>query len=207
MTDFSTFQDVWQSVLDHGFSAANFTQFAKDRVNEAQREIAKRIDVRVWYTESTLTTTAGNNTLTLPTDYLRPDYLYDDVNNVRLDALTDGLEFEEWDTAQSQPLYWIVLGTSIRVRPIPNGAYTLKLRYWKQPTTMSANGDVPETPLAYRHLLETYALSRCYRRQLDFDAADRYMADFERDLARAASTLQFDHSDPPPAHQIPGAWA
>jgi hypothetical protein len=206
VADYADYQDIWQNVLDHGFSSAQYQQYAKDAVNQAQREVAKRLDVRAWYAESSLNTTGGSDVLTLPTDFLRADYLYNDTDDDPLDAAEDGLFIEQYGTTQGKPLYWIVLGTQIRLRPIPDAVYALKLRYYKRPTAMSADGDVPEIPLEHRHLLETYAVAKCFRREGDREMHNGFMADFERDLALSAEQLQFDHESPPPARQVPGAW-
>lgn len=195
-------------VTDHGFGTTQYTTYAKSKINEAQQEIARKLRLRVYYTEQSYTATSGTNTHTLPTDFVEADYLYNDTDNRLLVPLTGrGLVFEQINGNDSgEPTLWLILGASIRLYPTPNATGdVLKLRYWQYPAAM-ADGDTPTLPTTMHHLLITYAVAKCYRREGDIAMHDAFMTHFATDLARAANDIQKDEFPDSGPLQVGGAW-
>jgi hypothetical protein len=69
---------------------------------------------------------------------------------------------------------------------------------------MVLDGDTTEIPESYVDLLETYATAKGYRSEEDHDEHDKWMVDFENDLARLKVDLQDTSLDGPDV--VPGTW-
>jgi hypothetical protein len=135
-------------------------------------------------TTQTYTVTAGDSDIThgngLPTNF---------VNAIDLVNTTNGQEnvipykdFSELDMSypdaddttrnpSGQPLYWYKYGNTVKLFPSPAGAYTLILRYYKKPTALSADGDVPEIPSEFEELLVVGAGYRILQVKDNYDQA------------------------------------
>ncbi len=204
----TTFQGLYQEVLDHGFGSSRYLQFAKDKVNEGQLEIAKRFDLRILTTNQTATTSIGTGTIGLSSNFLRIAYVYETTNDdaqLVLSPLPNGNTLENLDRLErGRPQHWFVQGSSLLMYPVPDAAYAMVVRYIKQPTTMTADGDVPEIPVDLRPAIISYAVALCYRREQDLAAYQSFMADFNRQLmesARQNTDVLGEH-----AQQVAGMW-
>ena len=92
---------------------------------------------------------------------------------------------------------------SIRLSPVPDGAYALKLRYMGKPTDMSDTAQTCAIPAEYHDLLITYALMRAFRAEDDYEAANFYATMYKDDVRTAANDVQYRETDP---IQVPGHW-
>jgi hypothetical protein len=54
--------------------------------------------------------------------------------------------------ASTAPRQWYYYAQTIRTFPVPDQAYTLTLRYYKKPTLLSADADVPSLPSEFEEL-------------------------------------------------------
>lgn len=70
-----------------------------------------------------------------------------------------------------KPQYWYFYGQTLRLFPVPAGAYTLSLRYYKHPTALSADGDVPSIPSNFEELIVVGAAYRTMQVKDDYDTA------------------------------------
>lgn len=102
---------------------------------------------RFWFNEgqATASTTDGTEYYAVPSDFQSVDSLRITVNGT-----TYTLEVRPWawmDEVQSnalykgQPVYYAIYAEQLRLYPIPDATYTLKLSYLKSFTTLSADGD------------------------------------------------------------------
>lgn len=94
------------------------------------------------------------------------------------------------------PLAWTELGKQIYFQAPVDKAYVFKERYYRIPTDMSADSDVPDVPVEFRELLEAYALYRGEKQRGNHDVAATYKQQFEDGLEnmvlRYAETTQVD---------------
>jgi len=84
------------------------------------------------------------------------------------------------------PGYWTEFGDQIYFSRAVDKAYTFTQRYFRFPTSMADDADVPDVPEAFRELLEFYALYRAEKYRGNHDVAATYKQDFEDGLEAMA---------------------
>lgn len=84
--------------------------------------------------------------------------------------------------ANAQPSMWTEFSGQIYFDRTVDKAYSFTQRYYKIPTSLSANTDVPSVPEPFRELLEYYARSRAEEYRGNLDIAAVYMQKFEDGL-------------------------
>jgi hypothetical protein len=62
--------------------------------------------------------------------------------------------------------------------PSPDKAYTLSYEYFKLPVDLTAHGDIPSLPVAFRHIIVDGAMVHVYNFRGDTETADRINARF-----------------------------
>ncbi len=85
---------------------------------------------------------------------------------------------------QGLPQEWYYYGETIRVFPEPLDAYTLTLRYYKKPTLLSADADIPEIPSEFEELLVTGAAYRILQVKDNYDQAGILQNKFDEILQK-----------------------
>jgi hypothetical protein len=202
------FQALYQETLDHGFGTARYQTYAQDKCNEAQLEIAKKLDIDELSTIQTISTVAGTGTTGLSSNFLRLQYVFESTNDAAQDVLSplpDGMTLEELDRLRrGKPSHWLLQGQSILWYPVPDKVYSIVIRYFKVPTTMVADGDLPEIPLELRPAIVSYAVAMCYRREQDLAAYQAFMGEFNRQVLDGAKKQQAGVGAMPT--QVPGMW-
>lgn len=178
-------------------------------INEAQRRIARELDVFELRNTVDLVTVSGTNLADLPADFLRivsVVNITDLTNPLRLYVVRESL-FDETPSGTGAPRYYYVGGRSprgLRLYPTPDGAYTLRARYQSSPDTLTLDADIPEIPSDYHDLLITYALMRCYRAENDYEAAAILSQNWQADFAKLGTAIASEVEDGP--KQVPGTW-
>lgn len=69
------------------------------------------------------------------------------------------------------PIYWYFYEETIRVFPAPVAALSVSLRYYKKPTELTVDGDVPEVPSEFAELLIMGAAYRVLQVKDNYDQA------------------------------------
>jgi hypothetical protein len=80
------------------------------------------------------------------------------------------------------PSAWTEFGDQVYFDCPVDIAYSFTQRYYRIPTDMTADGDVPDVPGAFRELLELYADYRGEKYRGNHDIAATYKQDFEDGL-------------------------
>lgn len=169
--------DVQSRISNSSFSSSDIKQF----LNDAQRSFATDATWRFFHTTQNYTLNVGTADITngsgLPSAFQTPNKLrittsgYEQVlTPIQYDEFVEKYPSYENDD-NSTPRYWYMKGDSIEVYPAPDTAFTVKLEYWKTPTELSADSDVPELPVDFREVLVLGALQRAYKTDDDFDQA------------------------------------
>ncbi len=172
---------VQNRVRDTGYSATDIKQYLTETARDAHNEYPT---LPMWKTYVDYTVTIGNSDITagvaLPTNYGSPIQLIDRtagqervipyLNQSDLELMypdhTDSTRH-----SNGQPQYWYFDGSTIRLFPAPLAAYTLRLSYVKEPTELSADGDVPDIPPAFEELLVVGAAYRVLQVKGAYDEA------------------------------------
>lgn len=172
---------VGQRVRDSNYSTTEITNYLNDTLNDIYNEYR----LPFMQTTQNYTVTIGAPDITngsgLPTNY---------VQAIDLIMTTSGSEkvvpykdFEEADDSHpdledtttyatsNSPDFWYFYGDTIKVFPAPKTAYTLKLRYYKKPTMLSSDSDVPELPSQYEEALVMGASYRVLQVKDNYDQA------------------------------------
>lgn len=171
---------VQQRIRDTGYSSTEIKGFINDTVNDVFNEYR----LPFMETSQTYTLTANVSDITngsgLPTNYVQALDLtltsagrervlqYMDVRDI------DNIYPDPDDTTAhpaNQPTKWYFYADTIKVYPVPNEAYTVSLRYFKKPTELSSDDDVPEIPSEFRELLVVGAAYRVMQVKDNYDQA------------------------------------
>lgn len=170
---------VRQRVRDTGYDSTEITNY----LNDTQNDIFNEYKLPFMETTQEFTLTIGVADITdgdgLPTNFVLPIDLM--LTSTQEKVLTPR-DFREMDMlypdyeansgiAQGVPSDWYKYGQTIKVFPEPDQAYVLTLRYYKKPTLLSADADVPSIPSEFEELLVTGAAYRVLQVKDNYDQA------------------------------------
>lgn len=78
--------------------------------------------------------------------------------------------------------------------PVPDATYSLLYDFYKEPTDMSDDADVPVFPTAYHDMLVDYVLWKSYQHDRDMETAGIYKAQFDQNLNQMKGDYQMNES-------------
>ena len=175
---------------DPSFSSTRLRRF----FNHAQKKIFNTHTFKFCEKSVSGTLTVGDYTIEQQDDHQATinGILIDPVNTSRFVVLDDTNymvhrqffdEFPDPSTQQQgMPTYWTEFGDQIYFNIPVDKAYTFRQRYYRIPTDMSADTDVPDVPSVCRELLEMWALYRSEKYRQNHDIAATYLQEFEDEL-------------------------
>lgn len=177
-------------IRDTNYSTAEIIEY----INDTQNDVFNEYQLPFMQALQTYTVTAGTSDITngsnLPTNY---------VQAINLTLTTDGIERvipykeiilsdtdnpDQDDQPTGYPEYWYHYGDTIRLYPAPAGAYTLTLRYYKKPTELTADADVPEVPSEFGELLVAGATYRVLQVKDNYDQAGIFQNKYDELLQK-----------------------
>lgn len=199
----STYLELQDEVLSHQFSDTKYRDYIKQWLNEAQEYIALQTDLRGEEDTQPITTVAGTATVALDSDFARHISLRNTLDRNFLRRVSTK-EIDDLPSSSAKPSVFTVVNSNLVLYPTPDAAYPLELRYYRLPVDMAVNGDTPDIPATYHHLLVRYALIRCYQRENDYEAANYHSGEFQQGLMKMRTEVQYDTAEPP--EQVPGTW-
>lgn len=171
---------VQQRVRDTGYSSSEI----KSYVNDTQNDVFNEYRLPFMEASQEYTLTADNSDITngdgLPTNYVQAIDLilttagkeivlnYKDIREIE-----DSTPDPDDATAHTPgtPEDWYHYAQTIRVYPQPDTAYTVRLRYYKKPTLLSADANIPELPSEFEELLVVGAAYRVLQVKDNYDQA------------------------------------
>lgn len=171
---------VQQRISDTGYSSSEITNY----INDTQNDVFNEYRLPFMEATQTYTLTSGVSDITngsgLPANYVQgldatltaagreKTLIWRDIREI--DAL-----YPDPDDTTAHPLNVpsdiYNYADTLRVYPGPNAAYTLSLRYYKKPTLLSADADVPEIPSEFEELLVVGAAYRVMQVKDNYDKA------------------------------------
>ncbi len=156
-------------------------------INEVQNELYTQENWYTLYTTDTFTTVADTKEYAIPANLGKLVDLVDTTNeNVLVETNLRQIDYDDPDASDtSNPLYFAIAGGNWRLHPTPAGAYTIRERYWAQPTALSADTDTSDLPLEVENciILKTWIGMLVYLNS--FEKADRIYQDYSRQLSDA----------------------
>ena len=97
-------------------------------------------------------TIAATGSVTLPADVDTILNVADTTNHVRLTKMDrDQYVALDQSTATGKPTRYYREGTTLYLDPVPDGIYTIRVRYKKQITELAAAGDLPAIPTSWHN--------------------------------------------------------
>jgi hypothetical protein len=164
-----------------------------NRLTNAIQSAIKHYDrERWWFTETTtsasLTTSAGQATYTLPSDFKRLDALTLTINGWKRDI--DPMPYGQMDAqdagnaaTRGPSRWWAIYGEVLRLYPIPDGIYVQTMSYQKRLATLSATTDTNAWVDEMEPLIRTKAKEILARHvQRSKELADGLLAEIKIDI-------------------------
>jgi hypothetical protein len=184
---------VQQRVRDTGYSSTEIKSYLNDTQNDVFNEY------RLPFMEATqgYTFTIGNSDITngtgLPTNYVQAiDLFLTTSSQERVIPYRDIRQIDEYNADPDDtvahppgvPKEWYLYALTPRVAPVPNLAYTAILRYYKKPTLLSGDGDIPSLPSEFEELLVVGAAYRVLQAKDNYDQAGVLQNKYDELLAK-----------------------
>lgn len=193
----STFVELQDEILSHQFSPAQYRAYIKNRLNQGESYIAAQCDFRELQDVEVVTTVANDADTPLPGDFQRLVNVTINLSNGTVVPLSSEsvTSIYQHSASTGRPERYAIDGTNLRLWPTPDSAYTVTLRYYRKPTTMTDPENQPSIPPEYHHLIVSYALWHCWERENDWNAAAYHKQRFDEDLQKCRGEVQYDSDD------------
>lgn len=198
-----TFLDIQTEALGNDFGE-EYRIRVKRWVNEALGRIARRSHLAELELVTDVSTVAGEAEFVLPSNDVRILGLRTTDDQAGL-ASMDTAQADQWPAASGRPSAYSAFGASLTLYPVPDAAYSLELRYLRDPTLLVADADTAEIPDAYADALVAWARYKLFRSEDDLEAAQFWRGEFESTAAELRADLQ--RRDTSRVSQVPSMWA
>lgn len=180
-------------VRDTNYSSTEITNY----INDTQNDVFNEYRLPFMQATQTYTLSAGVSDITngsgLPANYVQALDLtltsegrekvipYQDVR-----VIDNNYPDPDDTTANPSnvPAYWYYYADTIKVYPAPNSAYTVSLRYYKKPTLLDEDADVPEIPSEFEELLVMGASYRVLQVKDNYDQASILQSKYDEILQK-----------------------
>jgi hypothetical protein len=143
-------------VAEYLDNRTDLTTKIQNWINDVRKDIALKYNFDYLYTETTVTTSQSTATYNLPTDYLGHEVIK--LNDKKLSRFTrrefdlvEGIDddvstansylFTESTTEEGTPDYYIDKGMQFDLYPVPDGEYTITIKYYSQPVDFDEGTD------------------------------------------------------------------
>lgn len=90
---------------------------------------------------------------------------------------------------------YYLFGQKIGFKPVPTASTTYKYFYIKQPADLSADGDEPNFPSSYHHILVLWGLKEYYERNQDLSFATHYFNQYNMKLSELTNEMKSRNED------------
>lgn len=169
----ATYQTLINSLLDE-MSRTDLTAAVASEINLAI-DFYQRRRFSFLETQATAITVAGQEFMALPADFGSMDSLTITVNGAQYvvsEQRYDQLEVWAFSTSTGQPTDFAVYNQQLRLYPIPNDAYSLRMSYVRELQPLSADDDTNAWTTDGERLIRSRVLWTLYATRIkDFEAA------------------------------------
>ena len=137
----ATYSDL-QTSIANWLKRTDLTAIIPDFISLAEARIARDLRLRAQVTATTLTTVAGTQAVTLPSNFL-------DAENITLSSVTPAASLSvvtpeildrryPSNYGNGQPTIYCVIGSQLLLGPTPDGVYSISLDYYQRFAALSA---------------------------------------------------------------------
>jgi hypothetical protein len=135
---FTSYSDLKTTVANY-LARSDLTSVIPDFIRLAEERLRRDIRTRQMLIVATASTTGGDSTVGLPTDFLEMRDIH--LNTTPVFTLRYKAPNSFYETARTtesgRPVDYTILGSEIQLAPIPDTAYTLQMLYYSKPTLLS----------------------------------------------------------------------
>jgi hypothetical protein len=157
----ATYSDLKTTVANY-LARTDLTTQIPDFIRFAELRLRRELRIRQMLKTVTTTTTGGDPTVALPTDFLEIRDFYVATNPIQpLTYASPAIFSRNTNTTQSgKPLNYTILASEFKLSPVPDSNYTLEMLYFAAPTFLgdsnSSNVFMANAPdaLLYASLVE-----------------------------------------------------
>lgn len=134
----ATYSDLQTAVANY-LARSDLTSQIPDFIRLAEIRLRRELRIRQMLKSVTTSTTAGDETVQLPSDFLQIRDLYIDGNPIYpLDYMTPSVFSRNSRSFESGlPVNYTILADDFKFAPAPDSAYTLVMLYYSAPTFLS----------------------------------------------------------------------
>ncbi len=135
---FSSYSELKTTIANY-LARSDLTSVIPDFIRLAETRLQRDIRTRQMLVVATATTTGGDSTVGLPTDFLEMRDIHlntTPVTTLRYKAPNSFYETSR-ATESGKPVDYTVLGSEMQLAPIPDTSYTLQMLYYGKPTVLS----------------------------------------------------------------------
>jgi len=162
---------VQQRIRDTGYSSSEI----KNYINDTQNDVFNEYRLRFMEESQDYTLVPGVSDITngsgLPTNYVQAiDIINTTTGKQSILTYVDVKNIVDL-TLTGQPNSWYIFDGVINIYPTPVSADTIKLRYYKKPTEVNSDIDVPEIPSEFSEMLIVGASYRVMQVKDNYDQA------------------------------------
>jgi hypothetical protein len=204
----ATLSALQTEINNYGFSATAYNSRITVWLNEAQRHIARELDVPVQEKDQTLTVVNGTQSYSVAADFQRLIRVVNQTDDDVVESITLE-EMEEFDHSQKGVPYYYALdkGVNIIFYPTPDANAATKswqARYIGLPTVIAAAGDSSGFVADWDDVLKAYVLSEAYAAEDDASMSSFWFAKYKEKLSAMGNDLNKPTDDGP--QQVGGTW-
>lgn len=136
----ATYSDL-QSTIATYLGRTDLTSVIPDFIRLAEQRLSRDLRIRQMLSVSTAVTTAGDNTVGLPTDFLEMRDIHLSTNPISgLTYMAPNNFYRKARVTESgKPVNYTTLASEIQLAPVPDAEYTLQMLYYAQPPILSVN--------------------------------------------------------------------
>lgn len=157
----ATYSDLKTTVANY-LARTDLTTQIPDFIRFAELRLRRELRIRQMLKTVTTTTTGGDPTVALPSDFLETRDFYVSTNPIQpLTYANPAIFSRNTNTTQSgKPLNYTILASEFKLSPVPDSNYTLEMLYFAAPVFMddsnASNAFMANAPdaLLYAALLE-----------------------------------------------------
>jgi hypothetical protein len=204
----ATLSALQTEVLNYGFSASAYTTRVTTWLNEAQRLIARILDLPVKEADQTLSLVNGTSSYALGATVQRVLYVVNDTADYVLEPIPEE-EYESLDhNERGAPAYYFIsAGVNVVLYPTPgpgNVTSTIRVHYVGLPTLMASAGDTSGFSSDYDYVLKAYALKEAYAAEDDAEMSMFWERRWRDGVIQMGEDLNYPNAGGPT--QVQGAW-
>jgi len=136
----TTYSDLKTTIANY-LARSDLTSVIPDFIRLAEDRLRRDLRIRQMLKVATATTTTGDSTVSIPSDFLAMKDLHLNTNPVRTLTFQNTSNFFELNNidaiSKGYPRTYTLLGSEFKFAPVPDSTYTLEMVYYYKPDYLS----------------------------------------------------------------------